>query len=148
MKLITNNKKAFHDYFISDLFEAGIVLEGSEVKSIRGGGVSLNDSFVNIKDGEIFLRNAYIKPYENTGAFVPDSRKTRKLLMHRAEIDKLERKIKEKGFSLVPTKMYFKDGRIKVEIGVAKGKKIYDKRETLKEKSIQKDIDRAMRPLR
>ncbi len=148
MKLITNNKKAFHDYFISDLFEAGIVLEGSEVKSIRGGGVSLNDSFVNIKDGEIFLRNAYIKPYENTGAFVPDSRKTRKLLMHRAEIDKLERKIKEKGFSLVPTKMYFKDGRIKVEIGVAKGKKLYDKRETLKEKSIQKDIDRAMRPLR
>lgn len=148
MKLITNNKKAFHDYFISDLFEAGIVLEGSEVKSIRGGGVSLNDSFVNVKDGEIFLRNAYIKPYENTGAFVPDSRKTRKLLMHRAEIDKLERKIKEKGFSLVPTKMYFKDGRIKVEIGVAKGKKLYDKRETLKEKSIQKDIDRAMRPLR
>lgn len=148
MKLITNNKKAFHDYFISDLYEAGIVLEGSEVKSIRGGGASLNDSFVNIKDGEIFLRNAYIKPYENTGAFIPDSRKTRKLLMHQAEIDKLERKIKEKGFSLIPTKMYFKDGCVKVEVGVAKGKKLYDKRETLKEKSIKKDIDRAMRPLR
>ena len=148
MKLITNNKKAFHDYFISDLFEAGIVLEGSEVKSIRSGGISLNDCFVNIRNGEMFLRNAYIKPYENTGSFQPDSRKTRKLLMHKAEIEKLERKIKEKGFSLIPTKVYFKDGRVKVEIGLAKGKKLYDKRETLREKSIKKDIDRAMKPLK
>lgn len=148
MKLITNNKKAFHDYFISDLYEAGIVLEGSEVKSIRSGGVNINDSFVNIKNGEIFIRNAYIKPYENTGAFQPDTRKTRKLLMHRSEIDKLERKTMEKGFSLIPTKIYFKDGKVKVEIGLAKGKKLYDKRESLKEKSIKKDIDRAMKPLR
>ncbi len=148
MKLITNNKKAFHDYFISDLYEAGIVLEGSEVKSIRGGGVNINDSFVNIKDGEVFLRNAYIKPYENTGSFQPDSRKARKLLMHRAEIDKLQRKVMEKGFSLIPTKVYFNGGKVKVEIGLAKGKKLYDKRETLKEKSIKKDIDRAMKPLK
>lgn len=148
MKLITNNKKAFHDYFISDLYEAGIVLEGSEVKSIRGGGININDSFVNIKDGEVFLRNAYIKPYENTGSFQPDSRKTRKLLMHKAEIDKLQRKVMEKGFSLIPTKVYFNGGKVKVEIGLAKGKKLYDKRETLKEKSIKKDIDRAMKPLK
>ena len=148
MKIIANNKKAFHDFFISDLFEAGIVLEGSEVKSIRGGGVNINDSFVTIANGEIFLKNAYIKQYDKTANFVPDSRKTRKLLLHKEEISKLERKVKEKGFSIIPTKVYFKDGKVKVEIGVAKGKKLYDKRETLKEKSIQKDVDRATQSFR
>ena len=148
MKVIANNKKAFHNYFISDLYEAGIALEGSEVKSVRAGGVSLNESFVNIKDGEIFLKNGYIKPYENAKSFAPDSRRTRKLLLHKQEIQKLEKKTKEKGYALIPTKIYFKNGRVKVEIGVAKGKKLYDKRQTLKEKVIKKDIQRATKALR
>ena len=143
MKIVTNNKTAFHNYFISDLYECGIELKGSEVKSIRSGGASLNQSFVQIKNGEIFVINMYVKPYENTASFVPDSRRTRKLLMHSQEIEKLERKVKEKGFSLVPTKLYFKSGRVKLEIGLAKGKKLYDKRETLKEKSVKMEIDRA-----
>lgn len=145
MKLVTNNKKAFHNFFISDLYECGIELKGSEVKSIRNGGVSLNESFVQIKNGEVFVNNMYIKPYENTTSFVLDSNRIRKLLLHKAEIDKLERKVKEKGFSLVPTKVYFKNGRVKVEIGLAKGKKLYDKREVLKEKSVKKDIERAVK---
>ena len=143
MKIVTNNKTAFHNFFISDLYECGIELKGSEVKSIRTGGVNLNQSYVQIKNGEIFVINMYIKPYENAASFVPDSHRTRKLLMHSQEIEKLERKVKEKGFSLVPTKVYFKFGKVKVEIGLAKGKKLYDKREVLKEKSIKKEIDRA-----
>lgn len=143
MKVIANNKKAFHNYFISDLFEAGIALVGSEVKSVRAGGVSLNESFVIIKEGEVYLKNAYIKPYENAKNFLPEDRRSRKLLLHKQEILKLGKKIKEKGFALIPTKIYLKNGKVKVEIGLAKGKKLYDKRETLKEKSIKKDIDRA-----
>ena len=145
MKIITNNKKAFHDFFISDTFEAGIVLKGSEVKSVRSGGMSLNDSYANIKNGELFLINTYIKPYENSGNFTPEDRRTRKLLLHKAEIEKLEKKVKEKGFSIIPTKAYFSGQNVKVEIGLAKGKKLYDKREVLKEKSIKKDIDRAIK---
>lgn len=147
MKIVSNNKKAFHNYFISDLVEAGIMLEGSEVKSVRAGGVSLEDSFVTINNDEMFLRNAYIKPYEKTNSFVPDSRKTRKLLLHKEEIAKFARKVREKGFSIIATKLYFKNGKVKVEIGLAKGKKLYDKREVLKEKSIKKDIDRATKDL-
>ena len=142
MKLVTNNKKAFHNFFISDLYECGIELKGSEVKSIRNGGVSLNESFVQIKNGEVFVNNMYIKPYENTTNFVVDSHRIRKLLLHKAEIEKLERKVKEKGFSIVPTKVYFKNVNVKVEIGLAKGKKLYDKREVLKEKSVKKEIER------
>lgn len=142
MKLVTNNKKAFHNFFISDLYECGIELKGSEVKSIRNGGVSLNESFVQIKNGEVFVNNMYIKPYENTANFVVDSHRIRKLLLHKAEIEKLERKVKEKGFSIVPTKVYFKNGNVKIEIGLAKGKKLYDKREVLKEKSVKKEIER------
>lgn len=143
MKIIANNKKAFHNFFISDLYECGVELKGSEVKSVRAGGVSLNESFVQIKNGEVFVNNIYIKPYENTASFVPDTNRIRKLLLHKQEIEKLDRKTKEKGFSVVPTKLYLKNGRVKLEIGLAKGKKLYDKRETLREKSIQKDIDRA-----
>lgn len=143
MKVISNNKKAFYNYFVSDLVEAGIVLEGCEVKSVRAGGASLNESFVVIKNGEMFLKNAYIKPYVKTTSFKPDERRTRKLLLNRAEIQKFERMVKEKGFTVVPTKIYFnKAGRVKVEIGLAKGKKLYDKRQTLKEKSIKRDIER------
>ncbi len=143
MKIISNNKKAFHNFFISELFEAGVVLEGSEVKSVRAGGVSLSDCFVSIANGEIYLKNSYIKPYENSGVFTPESRRNRKLLMHKQEILKLEKKVKEKGFSLVPTKIYLKGGKVKVEIGLAKGKKLFDKRNVLKEKSVNMEIDRA-----
>ena len=144
MKIISNNKKAFFDYFVSDLVEAGIVLEGCEVKSVRAGGASLTDSFVVCKNGEMFLKNAYIKPYEKTGSFKPDERRTRKLLLNKSEIQKFERQVKEKGFSIVATKIYFnKSGKVKVEIGLAKGKKLYDKRQTLKDKATKRDVERA-----
>ena len=143
MKVIANNKKAFFDYFVSDLVEAGIVLEGCEVKSVRAGGASLADSFVQIKNGEMFLKNAYIKSYEKATAFKPDERKTRKLLLNKSEIQKFERLTKEKGFTIIATKIYLNDaGRVKVEIGLAKGKKLYDKRASLKEKSIKREIER------
>ncbi len=143
MKVISNNKRAYYDYFVSDLVEAGIVLEGSEVKSVRAGGASLSESFVIVKNGEIFLKNAYIKPYEQTTYFKPDERRTRKLLLNKSEIEKFARAVKEKGFTLVATKIYFnKSGKVKVEIGLAKGKKLYDKRQTLKEKSVKRDIER------
>ena len=143
MKVISNNKKAFFDYFVSDLVEAGIVLEGCEVKSVRAGGASLTDSFVIVKNGEMFLKNAYIKPYEKTTSFKPDERRTRKLLLNKSEIQKFERMAKEKGFSIIATKIYFNEAnKVKVEIGLAKGKKLYDKRQTLKEKSVKRDIER------
>ena len=143
MKVISNNKKAFYNFFVSDLVEAGIVLEGCEVKSVRAGGASLTDSFVVVKNGEMFLKNAYIKPYEKTSSFKPDERRTRKLLLNKGEIQKFERMVKEKGFSIVPTKIYFNNAnKVKVEIGLAKGKKLYDKRQTLKEKSVKRDIER------
>lgn len=143
MEIIANNKKAFHDYFISDCIEVGIALEGAEVKSVRQGGVSLLDSFVTVKNGEMFLKNAYIKPYEKANVFKVDERRTRKLLLHKNEILKFERTVKEKGFSIMPTKLYInKSGKVKLEIGLAKGKKLYDKRQTLKEKTHKRDIER------
>ena len=145
MKIITNNKKAYHDFFISDPVEAGIALEGSEVKSIRLGGININDAFVVIKGGEAWLKNCYIKTYEKTSSFLPDTRKNRKLLLHRAEIDKLERKSQEKGFSIIPLKVYFSGGNVKVEIGLAKGKKLYDKRASLKDKAVKREIERAIK---
>lgn len=144
MKVISNNKKAFYNFFVSDLVEAGIVLEGCEVKSVRAGGANLADSFVIVKNGEMFLKNAYIKPYEKTSSFKPDERRTRKLLLNKSEIQKFERMVKEKGYSIVATKIYFNDSnKVKVEIGLAKGKKLYDKRQTLKEQSVKRDIERA-----
>ncbi len=143
MKVVSNNKKAFFDYFVSDLVEAGIVLQGCEVKSVRAGGMSLAESFVVIKNDEMFLKNAYIKPYEKTTSFKPDERKDRKLLLNKSEIQKFERMTKEKGFTIVATKVYFNNAnKVKVEVGLAKGKKLYDKRQTLKEKSIKRDIER------
>ena len=118
-------------------------MQGAEVKSIRKGGVSILDSFVVVKNGEMFLKNAYIKPYEKANVFKVDERRTRKLLLHKNEILKFERQVKEKGFSIVPTKLYInKDGKVKVEIGLAKGKKLYDKRQTLKDKAVKRDIER------
>ena len=148
MTVIANNKKAFHEYFIEDTFEAGIVLVGSEVKSVRDGGMSLSESFVNIKNNEVFLKNAYIKPFEKTSAFIPDSHRDRKLLLNRREIAKLLRAIKEKGYTIVPIKVYFKNNKVKVQIGLAKGKKLYDKKETLKERSLDKEIKQATKNIR
>jgi len=142
MKTIAVNKKARFNYFITDEIEAGIVLEGSEVKSIRSGNVSLNESFVIIQKDEIFLKNAYIKPYEKAGVFIPDSRRNRKLLLSKQEILKLEKKIEAQGFTILPLKIYLKGNFVKVQIGVGKGKKLYDKREDLKEKTIKKDLQR------
>lgn len=145
MKIITNNKKAYFDYFISDQFEAGIVLEGSEVKSVRAGGVSINESYVKIINGEVFLINAYIKPFEKSSSYTPDSRKTRKLLLSKQQIARYEKEVSEKGLTIVPLRVYLKDSLVKVEIGIGKGKKLYDKRETLKRKTTQREIDNAMK---
>lgn len=142
IKVIASNKKAFHNYFISNLTEAGIALVGSEVKSIRLNGISLNESYVLIKNGEIFLKNAYIKSYENASVFKPDERRDRKLLLHKKEIEKFEDAVKQKGFSIMTTKVYLSKGKVKVEIGLAKGKKLYDKRETMKERAVNREIER------
>jgi SsrA-binding protein len=145
MKIIANNKRAYFDYFISDQLEAGMVLEGSEVKSVRSGGISINESYVKIIDGEVFLINAYIKPFEKSSSYTPDARKTRKLLLSKHEIIKYEKAVSEKGLTIVPLRVYLKNNLVKIEIGIGKGKKLYDKRETLKEKTTQREIDMAMK---
>lgn len=147
MKTIAVNKKALHNYFISDNFEAGIVLEGSEVKSVREGGISINEAFIQIKNGEAFLNNAYIKQYDKTSSFAPNERRTRKLLLNKSEILKLFKKSEVSGCTLVPLKVYIKDGLVKVEGGVGKGKKLYDKREDLKKKSADMEIRRISKKL-
>lgn len=147
-QIIANNKKAFFEYFIDETFSAGIVLEGAEVKSVRAGGVSLLDSFVIIKNNEVFLKNAYIKPFEKATAFAPNERKDRKLLLNRREIQKLQRAKQEKGYTIVPLKVYFKNNLVKVDIALAKGKKLYDKKETLKEKSQKREIEQATKNLK
>lgn len=148
MKVIANNKKAYFDFFISDNTEAGIELKGSEVKSIRAGGISLNESYVRVVGNEIFLINAFIKPFEKSSSFVPDSRRTRKLLLRKSEITKLSQKVSEKGLTIVPLKVYLKGNLVKVEIGIGKGKKLFDKRETLKEKTAQREIESASKNFR
>lgn len=145
IKIIVNNKKAFHDYFIDDVFEAGMVLLGTEVKSLRLGKANLKDAFCRIKDGEVFVNNLHISPYEFGNRENHDPTRVRKLLLNRAEIDKMTRKVEERGFSLIPTKLYFKDGRVKMEIGLARGKKLHDKRETLKGKEAEREMARALR---
>jgi SsrA-binding protein len=145
IKLIASNKKAFHDYFIDDVFEAGLVLTGTEVKSLRLGKVNLKESFCRIKGNEVFINNMNISPYEQGNRENPDPTRVRKLLLHREEIDKLIRKVEERGLSLVPTKIYFKGGRVKLEIGVGRGKKLHDKRHTLKEKEAGREMARAIR---
>jgi SsrA-binding protein len=142
IRIICNNKKANHNFFIQSTYEAGIALLGCEVKSVRAGGVSINDAFVSLKNGEVLLKNAYIKPYEKTTSYAPKELRNRKLLLHKQEIAKISRQVTEKGFTVVPTKVYLCDGLVKVEIGVAKGKKLYDKREVLKQKTIARNIIR------
>lgn len=146
IKIIATNKKAYHDYFIDEVYEAGIVLKGTEVKSLRDGKVNIKESFCRIKDGEVFINNMNISPYEFGNRENPDDpTRMRKLLLHREEIGKLIKKVDERGFSLVPTKIYFKDNRAKLEIGLARGKKLHDKRETLKSKEADREMAKAIK---
>ncbi|KIH76742.1 SsrA-binding protein [Geoalkalibacter ferrihydriticus] len=145
IKIIATNKKAYHDYFIDEVYEAGLVLTGTEVKSLRQGKVNLKEAFCRIKDGEVFISNMNISPYEQASSENHDPTRMRKLLLHHEEIVKLARKVDERGLSLVPTKIYFKDSRAKLEIGIGRGKKLYDKRETLKEKQHSRETARAIR---
>jgi SsrA-binding protein len=145
IKIIATNKKAYHDYFIDEVLEAGMVLLGTEVKSLRLGKANLKDAFCRIMSGELYVNNLHISPYEFGNRENADPTRVRKLLVHRAELDKLARKVDEKGLSLVPTKLYFKDGKVKLEIGVARGKKLHDKRETLKSKEADREMARAIR---
>ena len=134
MKLIANNKKAFHDYFIEDTYEAGISLAGTEVKSLRMGKCSVKESFIRVEKGEVYIYGMHISPYEKGNIFNKDPLRVRKLLLHRHEINKIEGKLQEKGLTLVPLKVYFKGSLVKVEIGVARGKKLYDKRQDIAKK--------------
>jgi len=145
IKIVAKNSKAFHDYFIEDKYEAGIELAGTEVKSIRLGNVNLKDSFCIIKDGQMSVLGMHISPYEKGNIFNKDSRRPRRLLMHKREIMRLFGKIKQDGYSLVPLSIYFKGPRVKLEIGLAKGKKLYDKRESSAKKDAKREMDRAMK---
>ena len=145
IKIIADNRKVFHDYFIEEKYECGIVLAGTEVKSLRAGKCNLRDSYVTIKGGEMYLLGVNISPYDHGNRFNLDPMRTRKLLMHKKEIIKLYSKIKLDGLTLVPTKCYFKDGKVKFEIGLARGKKNYDKREDLAWKQAKREIDRAIK---
>ncbi len=143
MKIIAVNKSASFEYFIGDKYEAGIVLEGAEVKSLRAGKASLGESFCEVRGGEILLKNMHIALYDKSGAFsTRDSRKDRKLLLHRMEIAKIAGKVNEKGFTLVPLKIYFRDALVKVEIALCKGKHTYDKKQALKERDLKRAMDR------
>ncbi len=144
MTVVATNKKAYHEFFIEETFEAGIQLAGSEVKSIRNGGVNLKDSFAIVKNGELFLINAHISPYKMGSFYNPDPRRDRRLLMHKKEIDRLAGKVQQKGYSIVVTKMYFKQSLVKVEVALAKGKELHDKRNALKEKQLNREVSRAL----
>ncbi|MCD8046126.1 MAG: SsrA-binding protein SmpB [Clostridiales bacterium] len=142
IKLIANNKKAYHDYFIEETYEAGIALHGTEVKSVRMGKCSVKESFIRIEHGEVIAYGLHISPYEKGNIFNRDPMRPKKLLLHRHEINKIAGKIKEKGYTLVPLKVYLKGSLIKVEIGLARGKKLYDKRQTLAKKDMQREAER------
>jgi SsrA-binding protein len=142
-KLICQNKKAWHHYFIEDRYEAGIALQGTEVKSLREGKANLGDSYGKIEKGEIFLVDAHISPYNFGNRFNHDPLRTRKLLLHKKEIRRLIGKVQERGFTLIPLRLYFSDGKAKVELGLAKGKRLFDKRESLKRKTMERDMERG-----
>ena len=145
IKLIANNKKAYHDYFIEDTWETGISLHGTEVKSLRMGKCSIKESFVRIEKGEVFVYGMHISPYEKGNIFNRDPLRVRKLLLHRSEINKIVGKIAEKGYTLVPLKVYFKGSLVKVEIGLAKGKKLYDKRADIAKKDIRREAEKEFK---
>jgi SsrA-binding protein len=142
-KLICQNRKAWHNYFIEDKYEAGIALLGTEVKSLRDGKANLGDSYAKIKGGEVFLVDAHISAYRFGNRFNHDPLRSRKLLLHRKEIRRLIGKVQEKGLTLIPLRLYFSDGRAKVELGLAKGKKLFDKRENLKRKTMEREMERG-----
>jgi SsrA-binding protein len=144
-KVVAQNKKAYHDYYIEETYEAGIVLQGTEIKSIRAGKVNLKDSYARIHNGEMHLLNMHVSPYEQGNRFNHDPLRQRKLLLHKREINKLFGETREAGFALIPLKIYLKNGFAKVLLGLAKGKKNYDKREVLKQKEAKRDIERAFR---
>ena len=145
IKLIDNNKKAYHDYFIDDKYETGIELFGTEVKSIRMGKCSIKEAFVRIQNGDVYIYGMHVNPYEKGNIFNKDPLRPRKLLMHKAEINKLTGKIAEKGFTLVPLQVYLKGSLVKVEIGLARGKKLYDKREDIAKKDQRRELDREFK---
>ena len=144
MKLITENREARHNYFLENPIQAGIVLVGCEVKSLRANHANLKDSYVIIRNGEAFLLNCFISTFDKTGAFIPDTKRTRKLLLNKSEILKLERKTKEQGYTIVPTKMYFNEDKVKVEIALAKGKKLYDKKDDKMKADLKRYAERQI----
>jgi len=144
---LAQNRKAWHDYFIEETYEAGIALVGTEVKSIRAGNINLKDSYAEVSNGEIFLYNMHISPYEKGNIFNKDPLRTRKLLMHRREIARLTGYIKQKGYTLVPLKVYLVRNRIKIELGIARGKKLYDKRESILKRDAERSVERAFKDL-
>ena len=145
IKQIASNRKAFHDYFVLERFEAGIELFGTEVKSIRAGTVNLKDSYCTVKDGELFARGLHISPYEKGNIFNRDPMRPKRLLMHKREIIKLNARIMQESFTLIPLSLYFKDGRVKVELGMCKGKKLHDKRDSEADRQSKRDIDRILK---
>jgi SsrA-binding protein len=144
-KLVCLNRQARHNYFIDEIYEAGLVLVGSEVKSLRDGKANLVDSYAQIRHGEAFLINAHISPYAGANQFNHEPTRTRKLLLHGREIERLTGKTKERGLTLIPLKLYFKGGRAKIELGLARGKKLYDKRETLRRKVAEREVERSLK---
>ena len=145
MKLVANNKKAYHDFFIDETYECGIALHGTEVKSMRMGKCSIKEAFVRIEDGEVFVYGMHVSPYEKGNIFNKDPLRVKKLLLHKYEINKLLGKIKEKGYTLVPLQVYFKDGKVKVEIRLARGKKLYDKREAIAKKDQRREAEKEFK---
>ena len=145
MKLVANNKKAYHDYFVDEKIEAGLVLHGTEVKSLRMGKCSIKESFIRIEDGEMFVYGMHISPYEKGNIFNKDPLRVKKLLLHKSEINKLTGKIKEKGFTIVPLQVYFKDGKAKMEIGLCRGKKLYDKRQDIAKKDMKREAQKEFK---
>ena len=144
-KLIANNKKAYHDFFIDETYECGIALHGTEVKSMRMGKCSIKEAFIRIEDGEVFVYGMHVSPYEKGNIFNKDPLRVKKLLLHKYEINKLLGKIKEKGYTLVPLQVYFKDGKVKVEIGLARGKKLYDTREAIAKKDQRREAEKEFK---
>ena len=144
-RLIANNKKAYHDYFIDETYEAGIALHGTEVKSMRMGKCSIKESFIRIENGEVFVYGMHVSPYEKGNIFNKDPLRIKKLLLHKYEINKLQGKIKEKGYTLVPLQVYFKEGKVKVEIGLARGKKLYDKRADIAKKDQRREAEKEFK---
>lgn len=145
IRVIANNKKAFHDYFIEEKYECGIELKGTEVKSLRMGRCSIREAYVGIEDGQMYIYGMNISPYEKGNIFNRDPLRTRKLLMHKNEIRKLQSRMKEKGYTLVPTEIYFRDALIKIQIGLARGKKLYDKRADIAKKDMRRSTERSFK---